>query len=221
MGDNGALDNFRLVYGCLKFTNGFTLDPNGSNDKIDKFLLLFTSHVGNGKVIAKETNVRVECTNVFDSVMKGQGSRIAIAHTRNMRDRLAEAQRIMALTDSYNEKFELVANELFATQTTDAKFWSIVDALFPQPEEDNKNAMTRWTNRIDNLDLIWKGETGSMDNLPKNAWRIANTFLEYDQWFGSTKGTNAKENAIKHGAGFSEIAISGRQQIMDAVHAMV
>lgn len=216
----GAMNNGNSVFTSLVHPDDIVIDPNGSADTIKRYLMLHTTHDGSGNVIAKDTNVRVVCQNTLDIAIRGKGTTYKIRHTKNMRDRIEQAKQIMGFAAEYDAAFEAEVNELFATPATDSNFWDVVKALYPKPEKDIKGSVQKWQNRTDRYVDVWNGKTGSMDNLPKNAWRVVNALTEADQWKPKARAGNA-ENYFASAAGFDAMATKSRQNVLDAVKALV
>ncbi len=216
----GAMNNGNSVFASLVHPDDIVIDPTGSADTIKRYLMLHTTHDGSGNVTAKDTNVRVVCQNTLDIAIRGKGTTYKIRHTKNMRDRLEEAKRIMGFAAEYDAAFEAEVNELFKSPVSDGKFWDIVTNIYPKPEKDVKGSVAKWTTRTDRYVEVWNGATGSMDNLPKNAWRAVNAFTEADQWKPKARSGNA-ENYFASASGFDSLATAGRQKVLEAVKALV
>jgi phage/plasmid-like protein (TIGR03299 family) len=215
----GTMANGNSVFASLVHPDDIVLDPNGSNDTIKRYLLLHSTHDGSGNVTAKDTNVRVVCQNTLDVAIQGKGTTYKIRHTKNMRDRLEEAARIMGFAAEYDVAFEKEVNELFNTPMSTAKFWDIVTTMYPEPEKDIKGSKQKWTNRTDRYMETWNGVTGSMDNLPESAWRAVNALTEADQWAPNARAGNA-ENYYANASGFTAGPTSQRQKVLEVVKAM-
>jgi phage/plasmid-like protein (TIGR03299 family) len=215
----GTMANGNSVFASLVHPDDIVLDPNGSNDTIKRYLMLHSTHDGSGNVTAKDTNVRVVCQNTLDIAIRGKGTTYKIRHTKNMRDRLEEAKRIMGFAAEYDAAFEAEVNELFVTPMTDAKFCDVVTTMYPEPEKDVKGSKQKWTNKTDRYMETWNGVTGSMDNLPKSAWRAVNALTEADQWKPAARSGNA-ENYYASASGFDAMATKSRQTVFEAVRAL-
>lgn len=214
----GAMGNGTNIFGSLVHADDIVLDPNGSADTIKRYLLLHTTHDGSGNVRAKDTPVRVVCQNTLDLAIGGKGTVYKIRHTKNMRDRLEEAKKIMGFAAEYDAVFEAEAQKLFAVSVTDAKFEEMIQKAFPKPD-DKKGAITRWENKVDAISATWAGATGSMNNLPKNGWRALQAFTETAQWGRQLRNGNMETFAMA-GAGFDDLASRERTGYLSLVKEM-
>lgn len=112
----GAIDEGRKVFICLKINQGITV---GSNDLINQYLLIATSHDGSLSITAMPTNVRVVCNNTLTAALHGSQEKIKIRHTVNASARLQEAAKILGLIknntaaneDNYNAMAQLLISK--------------------------------------------------------------------------------------------------------------
>lgn len=115
----GAINEGRKVFICLKLNNNITV---GSNDTVNQYILVATSHDGSMSTTITPTNVRVVCNNTLTAALQGAKGAIKIRHTRNSSERLAEAAKVLKLihsntaanTDNYNKmkSFEITKTDL-------------------------------------------------------------------------------------------------------------
>lgn len=104
----GAINEGRKAFICLKVDKSIIV---GSNDVVDQYVLIATSHDGSMAITATPTNVRVVCNNTLTAALNGAKGAIKIRHTQNANMRLAEAARVLNLisdntninTENYNK----------------------------------------------------------------------------------------------------------------------
>lgn len=103
----GCIDEGRKAFICLKVDQSIIV---GSNDSVNQYVLIATSHDGSMSITATPTNVRVVCNNTLSAALKGAKGAIKIRHTINANSRLHEAAKVLKLiadntqanTDNYN-----------------------------------------------------------------------------------------------------------------------
>lgn len=218
----GAMNEFRLIFMALVHPDDIVIDPNGSHDVIKRYLMLSTTHDGSGNVIAKETPVRVVCKNTLDAAMGSQGTVFKIRHTKNMRDRAIEAQKVMGFAAEYDAAFEKEMNDLLSLNVSDDKFFEIVSSLYKKPENDTKGSLKKWEGKTEDIMAVWAGGTGSMLNLEKNTgYRAWQALTESAQWVIRKPRAGNAEKFLASGSGFDEIASKFRTQSLNAIKAMV
>lgn len=205
----GSLFGGRQVFATLVSLDDIVLDPNGTRDRIKKYLMLTTSHDGSGKIVAKKVNTRVECANTLNIAMKENGAEFSIRHTQNLEGRLAEAKLALGFAEDYDEEFEAAMQTLYAKEMTMVEFEKIVLAEFPEPDAEKQGAVTRWENKVDTILNIWSDSTKSVTGLPNNAYKGLQVLTEHNQWFrGIRKDSETEtpniENFLAAGMGMEK-----------------
>src|SRR6187549_740059 len=82
----------------------------GSDDLIEKYLFLTTSHDGFGSIMAAFTPVRIVCNNTLNAALRNHSNSIKIRHTANAKDRLEEAHKVMGISNQLSAQLEQVFN---------------------------------------------------------------------------------------------------------------
>jgi phage/plasmid-like protein (TIGR03299 family) len=212
----GALGNGATVFMSFAHPDDIVLDPNGGADRIKRYVMLHMRHDGTGKVTGRKCNTRVVCKNTLNVAIGESSPDFAAKHSPNMRDRIKIATELAGYVDAYDAVFEAEAQLLYARPVTDSAFWGIVKDVFPEPDKDVKGSLAKWTSKTDTLVSTWNGATGSMGNLPKNAWRALQAFTEHNQWQRQLRSDNV-DNALAAGAGFDPVTNAFRQSIHDRI----
>jgi hypothetical protein len=216
----GSLAGGTKVFMTFVHPDDIILDPNGSADRIRRYVMLALSHDGTGKVTGRKTNTRVQCRNTWNTAHAGSSADFGCKHTSTIAERLQVAARLAGYVDDYDVKFEADMKALYASDLTTSQFWAMVRAEFPEPETDRKGSLAKWTDKTDNIMSVWNNGTGSMPDLPFNAYRALQTFGEVNQWSRQLRNGNA-QNALAAGAGFDPVTNAYRQGITDRLLATV
>jgi phage/plasmid-like protein (TIGR03299 family) len=197
----GAIKGGRVVFGSMAFSRDFVLDPEGASDKVESYLLVYTSHDGSTGVAGGVTPVRAVCENTLNVAMGNIKQTFKMRHTAKVAERMAAEAALWRHANTYMDAFEVEAQTLFATKATDAQFFGIVDDLFPMPEDNKKGAMTKWENRRGLFTQAWNGAPNAA--IKGTAWGVFNALTEANQWGRSVRSTaNGAENFAAAGAGF-------------------
>lgn len=213
----GSMLGGTKVFVSFKAPKTLVLDPNGVADKIERYLLLSSSHDGSSSLTAHFTDVRVVCWNTWTAAMKGASNTYKIRHTSSMDGRVEEARKVLGIAHARDELFEAEAEKMIQTQVTRDKFTDIVAALYPAPAKDaSKNAVTRYANLIEKIDEVYTSPT--QDGIRTTAWGAANALSERLDYFGQNRENS--EGQIMAAAGFSDIRNAERQRIFDTVRAL-
>lgn len=214
----GSIKGGRQVFASLAMPNGITLDPNGSADRVESYLLLHTSHDGSIAVVAAITPVRVVCANTLNFALRRVKQSFKIRHTQTMDGKIAAAREALGIAFDYMDTFEAEAQALIQTEMTRAQFTDVVTKLYPKPEAEKKAGVTRWENKIDTLGDIFTGQddNASNANILGTAWAGLNTLTEYGQWYRNPRGGNAEATFVA-GAGLDPVANAERNRQRKAV----
>lgn len=202
----GSLRGGRVVFGSLALDRETVLDPNGVADKINTYLIVNTSHDGSISIQASVTPVRVVCANTLNFALRSVKQTFKIRHTQTANGKIQSAKTALGIANSYMDDFSKMANKMIQTELSAKQFNDILLTAYPKPDKDSKQALTKWTNKIDTLNDIYTGEFNHM--ISGNAWGALNAMTERIDWFrgqGETKlaaasgfdvATNAEKNRL-------------------------
>jgi phage/plasmid-like protein (TIGR03299 family) len=104
----------------------------GSDDLIEKYLFLTTSHGGFGSITAAFTPVRIVCANTLNAAMHNHTNSIKIRHTANAKERLEQAHKVMGISNNLSKELEGIFNQWAKVRITDAEVKKLIQlALAP------------------------------------------------------------------------------------------
>lgn len=107
----------------------------GSEDLVEKYLFLTTSHDGFGAITAAFTPVRIVCANTLNAAMHNHTNSIKIRHTANARERLQQAHKLMGISNKLATELEELFNQWAKVPITDAEVKKLIQlALVPGKE---------------------------------------------------------------------------------------
>lgn len=207
----GSLKNGRVVYGSLKIPRTMVLDPNGSNDKTELYLIVWTSHDGSVAVQSAITPVRVMCQNTLNLAMRRAKQSFKIRHTQTVDGKIAAAREALGLTFAYFDEFEKEAQTLFQTEIDNAKFSKIVNAIYPKPEKDAKGSLKKWENKVMLIDELYHNSPTNA-NIKGTAWGALNAMTErLDYYRTARKGSN--ESLMAGASGFDPVVTAEKNKL--------
>lgn len=99
----GTWNNGADVFISAQLQNGIKVE--GEED-MQLNLLLRNNHAGLGSIGGYMTPIRLSCTNMMRSAIRGSVSQFKTRHTRNAAERVQEARNTLNLVDSYREAME-------------------------------------------------------------------------------------------------------------------
>lgn len=149
----------------------------GSDDMIEKYLFLTTSHDGFGSIMAAFTPTRIVCNNTLNAALKNCSNSIKIRHTANAKERLEEAHKVMGISNLLSVQLEGIFNQWAKVRITDKEVQKLIQlAMVPNKEV---------------LQNIEKGELDELSTCFKN---MCDDVYEYNlsspsQQYETTKGT--------------------------------
>lgn len=149
----------------------------GSDDLIEKYLFLTTSHDGFGSIMAAFTPIRIVCNNTLNAALRNCSHSIKIRHTANAKERLEEAYKVMGISNQLSVQLEGMFNQWSKVRITDKEVQQLIQlAMVPNKEV---------------LQNIQKGELDELSTCFKN---ICDDVFAYNmnspsQQLETTKGT--------------------------------
>lgn len=216
----GAIKDGRVVFGSMAFDRDFVLDPTGVADVVKSYLLVHTSHDGSTGVAGGVTPTRVVCQNTLNVAMGNIKQTFGMRHTASVKARMEAEAALWRHANTYMDAFEVEAQTLYATPATDKDFFSIVENMFPRPEEDVKGSVKKWETRQETFAQAWKGAPNA--GIRNTAWGVFNALTEANQWGRNVrKGDKGTENFFAAGAGFDIPTNTFRAQALAAAKALV
>ena len=107
----------------------------GSDDLIEKYLFLTTSHDGFGSIMVAFTPVRIVCNNTLNAAFRNCSNAIKIRHTSNAKQRLEEAHKVMGISYKLSEYLETAFNQWSKVRITDKQVMKLIQlAMVPNKE---------------------------------------------------------------------------------------
>jgi phage/plasmid-like protein (TIGR03299 family) len=202
----GALRDGRKVFVSMRLPNTVSIDAAGINDQIVPYIAGINSHDGSSQAHAVVSPWRIRCGNTERFAVRDAVTRWGVRHTRNARDRVAEARRTLGLSVKYFDNWAAEEEALAQTDLAIDEFRKVVNDLWPAPEDGApKRTVTHHTNRLDALTTLYDSNTAQ---LGRTAYAGERAITEYADWkaairpTGSLRGKNlaARATAVMEGS---------------------
>jgi len=129
----GALGKGEVIFATLKFPNN--LRVGDTDDVINQYLLLTSSHNKSSSIVVTFTDVRVVCQNTLNLALKGTNKRIVIRHTKNARNKLSNIHKLLEIRDIRAKQQIEIFNHLANQQVTDEVIDTIIFKTFIKPAD--------------------------------------------------------------------------------------
>jgi phage/plasmid-like protein (TIGR03299 family) len=185
----GALREGRKVFVTLRLPETITIDAEGINDEIVPFIAAINSHDGSSTAQVVTTPWRILCGNTERFAVRDTLTRWGVRHTRNARDRIAEARRTLRLSAQYFQVFAAEEETLSHTEVSPTQFHQIIEHLWCPPEPNaSKRTLTQYATRRDLLTGLY--ETNSAQ-LGHTAYAAERAITEYTDWQSPIRPTGA------------------------------
>ncbi len=141
----GALGNGERIFITAKLPDYIKV---GSNDLIEKYLFLTTSHDGFGSITAAFTPVRIVCQNTLNAALSNCTNSIKIRHTANAKERLEQAHKVMGISNLLSVELEQIFNQWAKVRITDKEVKKLIQLAMVPNKEVLHNLYTGQTDEL-------------------------------------------------------------------------
>lgn len=196
----GTLKGGKIVWLLAKVPGDFYLP--GTEDVIDNYLLLASSHDGSISFTAKHTPIRVVCWNTLSVALKGTQTAIKIRHTKSARQQIQEASKALGFAQRNNRVLEKVAQELVARRMNTRGVKQFLTAIFPSSREPGEKVPAQTMRKRERVELLFTdGETNNLPGIERTAWALYNATTEFVDHDWDTRAGTDKLHRTWFGAG--------------------
>jgi phage/plasmid-like protein (TIGR03299 family) len=171
----------------------FELDLPGG--KAIPFVLLRNTHDGSAAMRAAATPVRVVCWNTLTAALGSASASISLRHTRNVRERMAQAREVLGLAEGAAIRMEQSAARLAAVRFDDLAVSGFWHALFP--DATNPTAQTRVETHRSEISDIYHGSALGQDAVRGTAWGVFQAVTAYHDHTIAANSRGAKRPAAE------------------------
>lgn len=182
----------------------------GSDDLIEKYLLLTTSHDGYGSITAAFTPIRVVCSNTLSAALRNCSNSIKIRHTQSAESRLKEAHKVMGISNMLTNELEEIFNAWSRVHISDAEVKRLIQlAMVPNKEvlrNIQRNALDELSTCFQNIcenvyQYTQEHPTQQMETTKGTLFGAYNAVTGYFQNVRTYKNDEAKFKSITDGTG--------------------
>jgi phage/plasmid-like protein (TIGR03299 family) len=175
----GVLNGGREFFACLDL-GALIIDPNGVNDKIERYLLVRNGHDGKTAITYANTSIRTVCKNTVIAGLASARSTFTARHTRNADSAIEDAQEVLRLSTDWAMNFQKMAESLLSIPVPagSPKLDKLIDGVFPAKKGESDQQRK---NRED-IGLTVRGLYVNDKNAGGygfNAWSAYNAVVEY------------------------------------------
>lgn len=132
----GCLGNGEVIFITAKLPDYIRV---GTDDLIEQFLFLTSSHDGSGAIQVAFTPIRIVCNNTLNAALGNCSNKLTIRHTANAKDKLTQAHKVMGIVHKVSDELGQIFNQMTKVKITDANLIAFIKkSLAP-----NKEALTK------------------------------------------------------------------------------
>jgi len=179
----GSLFGGRIVFVTLKLPG----QAKVGDDLIDKYILMHTSHDGTFSLSVRWTPVRVVCANTAEFAFQNCSNVLNIRHASNYAQKVAEARKVLQLTEHYYSVMEKEFNKLLDAVITEEEMVKFTEELFPV--EEGKKVTTVTANKrmlVQKLAIVGTGNAAIVGT----RWAAYNAVTEYADHYITPRSRN-------------------------------
>ena len=174
----GKLKAGRQTFVVMKMPRGILID---GADAHDMYMGCSNFHEG-GSLTAWTTLMRLRCTNMLNSSMKGAKSKWRLRHTSSIGGRVQDARQSLRLTYAWAGEFEKALTGLLHTPMSETEFNAFVEHIAPPSTSDKAGWVARAEEKRQTLrHLFFDAETNEFGRGTRYA--AYNAATEYADWF--------------------------------------
>jgi phage/plasmid-like protein (TIGR03299 family) len=160
------------------------IDPAGINDRVTRGLGVLTSHDGTAAITYAMSNIRWVCQNTVTAGLNSAARVFRARHTTNVAAALADAHKVLGISESWEKSFSSLANRLLQVNDGGSSgrahdiLGRVERSLWPLADEPTNHALTIAEGRSTELHKLLDSKTCG-GNFGYNGWSVYNAFVEY------------------------------------------
>jgi len=175
----GALGAGEKIWILAKLPGEIVIRKN-EEDRTEKYLLFTNNHDGSAAVRMWFTPVRVVCQNTLSAAtnLKRRDEGINLRHTKNIHEKVNEAQKALGLAVKFYDELGATFNTLAEKRAETRAVKAYFESLFPIPEEapENEKAIENAHHRLAELQRAYRNDpTNNLPGIQETWWSAYNT----------------------------------------------
>jgi len=172
----GALGKGERIWMLAKLPSHIRV--KGTDDIVEKFLLLSNCHDGTAALRTLFTPIRVVCQNTLNLALRnGRGQGISITHKGDLASKIQEAQRVLGLAETFYQDAATKIDILVAHQASSGQIEDYFKLLYPDPEDSDNNRARNVRNRL--TEIFETGQGLDLPGVQGTMWAAYNAVTEW------------------------------------------
>lgn len=190
----GVLNNGRRFFVTLDL-GSLIIDPLGINDKIDRYLLGWSSHDGSMPETFANTPIRVVCNNTAHLAMGQARSTFSVRHTPNHDARKQQATAALKMSTKWAEEFKATAEQLLAVPVGHVRLSVVLNKVWPEKEEQTDRQKANRENRNRVVHELFDNDKNA-GRVGENGWAAFGAVTEWLDHFSHKDPAARAENSM-------------------------
>lgn len=198
----GALYDGQVVFITAKLPDYIRV----GKDEIEKYIFLKSTHDGSGSVIAAFSSTRICCANTLAAALGDMTNKVSIRHTKDAKLKLAQAHRIMGISNKLSEELSQAFNVMAKKSIIDAQLKELIQQVIAPPlreqasDEEKAKYSTRSLNKINEVFAYTVGHsTQQMESTKGTLFGFLQGITGYYQNVKTWKSVDDKIDSIIDG----------------------
>ena len=196
----GALGKGERVWILAKLPSVIRI---AGDDIVEKYLLLSNSHEGTSSVQIKLTPIRVVCQNTLTMALK-DGPTVRVSHTRDVHQRLRDAERMLGLIESHYGHIEEVFKAMVEVNLPKPRLMEYLSHVFPDPPDpENERVVKRVKNDREWVEFFFvQGKGNQSRDVAGTLWAAYNGITEYVDHRSTAQSADRRLISLWFGEGY-------------------
>lgn len=199
-GTAGALGKGEKIFITAKLPGYIQV---ASDDLIEKYLFLTTSHDGSGSITAAFIPVRIVCANTLNAALRNMTNVVKIRDTSNAAERLRTAHKVMGIASRFSEEIGATFNEWARTPIPDPQMKKLIEiamapnkAVLGNLKDGKVNALsTQFVNIVE--DVYEYALSNSTQQLPTTMGTVFGAYNAVTGYFPNVREFQDEEAKLK------------------------
>ena len=191
------------------------IDPDGINDKIQRYLVISCGHDGVWPIRYANTDIRAVCNNTVMLGLKNAQRVFTARHTKNAESNVEDARTVLGMSVDWANEFRRMAEQLLAIPIHAGNIDHVINDVFNKPSaSDTDRKKNNYLELNEKIRSIYHNRRNAA-TYGNNGWSLYNAIGEYlDHHRGGTADDRAAASIDDH-SWVSKIKIGTQKSILN------
>lgn len=154
-------------------------------DVVEMYVVLTNTHDGTKPLMAYFTPVKVVCNNTLNASLRTAHHRVALRHTKDIKNQISEAHKLMGMVYKYKESLDAAFKSMSKIMVSDDEAKERLIRIMLTPEElkaiaEGEKVSTRKSNIMDQIWDYYKADS-TLDVIRGTSFGVYNAVTGYLQ----------------------------------------